>query len=268
MTDPTPTARKVLSRRQGGGRGRLRGTAKAKWRDLNDLAYAAIKNDIISCALPPGAEIAEGLLTARYGFGKAPVRSALVRLRQDGFVVSRGRRGNIVAFVTLNDIREIYQLRLILEVAAIRLAAGRVDRKKLMELDEAVKVGHGSSDRRTDEDFFEANREFHRYVVEASGNRRLSLMVMRLIEQHERIVHLGLTLGNRERDFLHRHDELIEALVAGDADRAAVLAEQALRGGQEKVMMALMTTDDEFSTRIKISQEMRASSHFIRPRAG
>ena len=65
------------------------------------------------------------------------------------------------------------------------------------------------------------------------------------MEQHERIVHLGLAKQNRRQDFLHFHDEFVEALLNGDGKRAGRLVETSLRKGQEKVMRALMmgTTD-------------------------
>ena len=110
--------------------------------NLNELAYRTIKEDIISCALQPGEAISEAVLVARYELSKAPIRSALVRLRQEGLVISRGRMGNIVSPVTLRDVQEIFQLRLVLEVATIKLAAGNVDPARIRELNNAVLAGY------------------------------------------------------------------------------------------------------------------------------
>ena len=208
-------------------------------RNLNDIAYAAIKDDIISCALQPGEEVSEGLLAARCGMGKAPIRSALMRLRQEGLIVSRGRQGNAVSPVTLRDVHEIFQLRLVLEVAAVRLAAGKVDAARLRALNDAAHATHSTGDRAGETAYLRANRAFHRYVAECTGNQRLVTLVVGLMEQHERIVHLGLALQRREHEFHHFHDDLVDALIAGDADRAAQLTEAALRGSQRKVMEAL-----------------------------
>ena len=67
------------------------------------------------------------------------------------------------------------------------------------------------------------------------------------MEQHERIVHLGLALQNREHEFHHFHDDLVVALIEGDGERAARLAEEALRGGQKKVMEALTDSTAQIS---------------------
>ncbi len=207
--------------------------------NLNDIAYATIKDDIISCVLQPGADVSEGMLVTRYELGKAPIRSALMRLRQEGLIISRGRQGNAVSPVTLRDVKEVFQLRLVLEVAAVRLAAGKVDAERLRELNKAAHASYLPGNRASESAYLRANREFHRYVAEASGNLRLASLVVALMELHERIVHLGLALQNREREFHHFHDELVDALIEGDGERAGALTESALRGGQRKVMEAL-----------------------------
>ncbi len=207
--------------------------------NLNDTAYATIKDDIISCALQPGEEVSEGSLVARYGMSKAPIRSAMMRLRQEGLIVSRGRQGNAVSPVTLRDIQEIFQLRLVLDVTAVRLAAGRVDAVRLRALNEAAHTTYPEGDRAGRAAYLRANREFHRYVAECTGNQRLVTLVVGLMEQHERIVHLGLAMQRREHEFHHFHDDLVDALIEGDGERAAELTEKALRGSQRKVLEAL-----------------------------
>ena len=219
----------------------------ASAQSLNDIAYARIKDDIISCTLQPGEEISEGLLVVRYGMSKAPVRSAMMRLRQEGLIVSRGRQGNAVSPVTLRDIQEIFQLRLVLEVTAVRLAAGKVNAGRLRALNEAAHAAYPADDRAGQAAYLRANREFHRYVAESTGNQRLVTLVVGLMEQHERIVHLGLAMQRREHEFHHFHDDLVTALIEGDGERAAQLTETALRGSQRKVMEALTESTTQIS---------------------
>ena len=215
--------------------------------NLNDIAYTRIKDDIVSCALQPGEEVSEGLLVARYGMSKAPIRSAMMRLRQEGLVVSRGRQGNAVSPVTLRDIQEIFQLRLVLEVTAVRLAAGKVDAARLRALNEAAHAAYPADDKAGQAAYLRANRAFHRYVAESTGNQRLVTLVVGLMEQHERIVHLGLAMQRREHEYHHFHDDLVTALIEGDGERAARLTETALRGSQQKVMEALTDSTSQVS---------------------
>ena len=211
-------------------------------RTSNETAYRTIKDDIISCALQPGEEVSEARLLERYGFSKAPIRSALMRLRQEGLVVSRGRRGNMVSRITFRDVQEIFQLRLLLEIVATKLAAGKVDAERIHELNSAVVSGYTAGDKKSEATYLRANREFHTYIAEASGNQRLAALVVNLMEQHERIVHLGLALQQREHEFPHVHDDLVTALIEGDGERAAQFAERALKGGQRKVVEALLSS--------------------------
>ena len=223
------------------------GGPQAAGQNLNDIAYAALKDDIISCALQPGEDVSEGLLVARYRMSKAPIRSAMMRLRQEGLIVSRGRQGNAVSPVTLRDIQEIFQLRLVLEVTAVRLAAGKVEAERLRALNEAAHATYPADDKAGQTAYLRANRAFHRYVAECTGNQRLVALVVGLMEQHERIVHLGLALQRREHEFHHYHDDLVAALIEGEGERAAQLTESALRGSQRKVMEALTDSTAQIS---------------------
>ena len=212
-----------------------------KSESLNDYVYRVLKNEILLCRLRPGEETSEGQLEERYGFSKAPLRSALARLRQEKLVLTRGRLGNVVAPITIQDVYEVFQLRLLLEVEATRLAAGRLDRDELGRLDARVRACHAPAGEATSEDYREANHEFHRYIVNACGNNRLTEAVIALIEQHERIVHFSLSLQNRDAEFHHVHDDLVEALIAGDGERAAELTERAIRGSQKKIIDSFMS---------------------------
>jgi len=208
---------------------------------LNDRAYGLLKNEILLCRLEPGTEISEGMLAQRYALGKAPIRHALGRLRQEKFVATRGRLGNLVAPIALQDMREVFQLRLLLEVEATRLAAGRVDEKHLRALEARVKACHASGDTSTSDAYREANHALHSYIAQACGNARLAAMVISLIEQHERIVHFSLRVQNRDVEFHHVHDTLVDALIAGDAEQAVQIAEAAIRGSQARIIDAFLS---------------------------
>ena len=92
---------------------------------MTDQVYEALRADILCCALPPGSAISEASLAARYSYGKSPVRLALSRLRQEGLVHASPRRSFVVSSITLRDVHDLYELRLVLEPAGARLAAGR-----------------------------------------------------------------------------------------------------------------------------------------------
>src|ERR671926_456781 len=116
---------------------------------LTERAYEQLRRDIISCSIPPGTEISEAQLCSQYDLGKAAVRVALTRLAHDGLVRAIPRRGYMVVPVTLQDIQDVFELRLMLEPAAARLAAGKVNTQRLKSYDEVCGLGFQPGDAKT-----------------------------------------------------------------------------------------------------------------------
>lgn len=209
---------------------------------LSDVAYERIRADVIRCDLPPGAEATESQLALRYGFGKAPVRAALARLCQDGLVQAQARRGYRVVPVTLKDVRDIFALRLIVEPAAAREAAGRVDAARLARLDAACRAGYVPGDSASEGAFLAANTAFHVTVAEAAGNRRLTELIANLLDQMERLFHLGLRVRDRTVEMQHEHRALIEALIEGRAEDAGRIAAEQIEAARKMVLDALLSS--------------------------
>jgi DNA-binding GntR family transcriptional regulator len=209
---------------------------------LNDVAYEQIKHDIVLCTFAPGEELTESQLGLRYGLGKAPIRSALGRLRQEGLVLPLPRLGHRVAPLTIRDVQEVYQLRLLLEPAAARLAAGRVDRDLLLRMERAVEAGYEPGNAASEAAFLEANRRFHLAIAEASGNQRLARAIAQILLEVDRILHLGFVLRDRSKEYQHTHKEIIAALVAGDGERAEKLLAEGIAGSRDLVLEALLSS--------------------------
>jgi DNA-binding GntR family transcriptional regulator len=216
--------------------------AAAGGESLSDQAYQAIRRDILTCALAPGAAISEVALCDRYGLGKAPVRSGLSRLRQEGLVSASPRRSFVVAPITLRDVQELYALREILEPATARLAAGRVDSRRLEKLDAICRKGYAPGDPASTLRFLEANREFHLQIAEAGGNQRFVRLLAQVLDETTRVMHIGLGLRNRNAEMQHEHHALLEALESGDGESAARISESQVAASREMVLSGLMTS--------------------------
>src|SRR5271170_3283594 len=117
-----------------------RGEAKAVRHPLNRVAFDRIRQDIIGCALEPGRQVTEAELAARYALGKAPIRAALLGLCQEGLVRAIPRRGYLITPITMRDVQDVFQLRILLEPTAARLSAGRVTNEPLRRLAELCNV--------------------------------------------------------------------------------------------------------------------------------
>jgi DNA-binding GntR family transcriptional regulator len=207
---------------------------------LTDQAYQLIKRDILECVLVPGSAVTERQLGTRYGIGKAPLREALVRLAHEALVQSIPRSGYRVTPVTIQDVRDIFALRLLLEPAATRLAAGRIDERLLTQLNEPCLAGYTPGDRASESAFLRANREFHVAIANASGNRRLGKVLEQLLEETERLFHMGLAVRDRTEEMRREHVVLMRALLDGDGDAAAQATIDQVNGARTMVMDGIL----------------------------
>ena len=209
---------------------------------LSDRAYERIRHDIIICAIAPGTEISEAQLCAHYRLGKAPVRMALNRLAHDGLVRAIPRRGYRVAEITLKDIHDVFELRLMLEPAAARMAAGRVDGQRLRALDEACRAGYQRGDARSTSRFLEANKAFHVEIARAAGNSRLADAVEQMLDEMTRLLHLGLGLRDRSYDLQREHRSLVKALARGRCARRRGHRREQIEEARSMVLSAILAS--------------------------
>ena len=208
---------------------------------LGEQAYQRIKTEIVWCRLMPGEEISEARLAALFGFGKAPVREALFRLSQEGYVTALPRRGHVITPVTLQSVEDIFELRLLLEPAVVEKACGRVDAATLYELDAICAAGYRPGDIESEARFMTANQAFHREIARASGNERLARSLSQIMDEMARLLHLGFVLRERPEVLRAEHTALIEALVSGDRDGARAITVTHIESVRDLVMDGLRT---------------------------
>ena len=208
---------------------------------LAERAYEALKRDIISCKLRPGQAIVETELASTYGMSKTPIREALNLLRKEGFVQILPRRGTLVKPIDVTDVQHTFLLRMLLEPEAAALAAVRATGAQLRQLRELATATESSGARAVSEqrDLLRANRLFHVAIAEASGVSRLAAVIASLHEEIERFYNAerprvpGAPVGK------HHHD-LLEALVAGDADLARSLMVERIRASRQHLIDAII----------------------------
>lgn len=206
---------------------------------LTEQATALLRREILTASLAPGETLSEAQAAERLGLGKAPVRAALARLAEEGLIQAMPRRGWVVALVTIRDIHEVFDLRLLLEPEAARRAAGRVDAEALRRLDAVCAAGYRPEDADSALGFLDANRAFHVAVADLSGNGRLARQIGRLLDESTRMLVLGLKRRDRSGEMAHEHAALIEALALGRADAAAALMHEQVAASRAMVLDAL-----------------------------
>ena len=209
---------------------------------LTERAYERLRRDIISCAIAPGSEISEAQLCTQYKLGKAAVRVALTKLSHDGLVRAIPRRGYMVVPVTLQDIHDVFELRLMLEPAAARMAAGKVNTQELKTYDEVCRSGYQPGDARSTSRFLDANKAFHVAIARSAGNAKLAGAIEHLLDEMTRLLHLGLGLRKGPQELQHEHKSLVKALARGDGESAERICREQIEASRNMLLSAILTS--------------------------
>lgn len=203
---------------------------------LTERVYYDLREEILTCAIPPGTEISEGELAERFGVSKTPVREALAKLRADGFVRTFPRRGYLVVPVTIGDINELFDVRTILEVGAVELACHRIRSDELARLQRLAKQTYDRTRQPSLRRFIAANRDFHAAIARASQNQRLEKLLIQQLLELERLFYFGARLRDINDEVQDDHERLVQAL----GDRDAARARQLMASHNEKTRTGLI----------------------------
>jgi DNA-binding GntR family transcriptional regulator len=204
---------------------------------LRDNVYNALRDAILTCALPPGQDLREQDLAAQYAVSRSPVRDALLRLERERLVTVLPRQGYRVNPVSVQDARDIFGLRLVIEPACAAEAAMAADTRGL----DTFRTHSGK-----ETDFIAYNRAFHAALADLSGNARMAAVARDLVDQSDRLVRVSLrTLGATERDRLvAEHVTIIDAIQAGDGAAAAAAVRQHVAEARARVLLGLENTNN------------------------
>ncbi|MFF5214995.1 GntR family transcriptional regulator [Micromonospora sp. NPDC000442] len=200
---------------------------------LVELAVSRLTREILSGRSDSGERLVEEQLTRRLGISRAPLREALRLLAQRGLVEHVPRRGVRVATLSDRDVRELYELRDVLERFAVRSAipvpresdlAGL--RAALDQMREATRDGDRLA-------VAESHRTFHVALVALAGNRQLSAVYDSILVKLQLYMAINLRREAevaQPHDGVHRHERLFEAVAVGDPEVVlAVLSEHGAR---------------------------------------
>ncbi|HVV24390.1 MAG TPA: GntR family transcriptional regulator [Pseudonocardiaceae bacterium] len=214
-------------------------------RTYGQQAYAEIRRLIIDGTLAPGSKVIVRPLAERLQLSATPIKSALAALERDGFLTAIPHRGYFVPEVSVQDMREIYELREVLDGIAARNAANLDDAASFVAdvlqplLDEQrrrAEAGDATG-------YSDVDMAFHRAIWHASGNSRLATVTDNLGGQLRFGSGSSSRLPGRIPEALREHAAIMAAMANGDAARAeresrahvrrsAVAFEKAARGNQ------------------------------------
>jgi len=187
---------------------------------LRSQAVAFLRDAILSGQFKPGAVLNEKELADRLRVSKTPIREGLSLLEHEGLVQTIPRRGYIVTPITVQHIHELFDLRIILESAAVERAALVITDEQIQALNTLVPDVMPAGDMAR---WLDRNVDFHHAVALISGNERLARLIKQLLEEMQRMIAAGYVPGE--------HEKVLQAMREREPQRAA----QAMREHIEEV---------------------------------
>ncbi len=210
-------------------------------RTITEDVYQALKKDIITCRHKPGAVLKEEALADRYGSSRVPVREACGRLQQEGLLNVVPYKGYSVSQVSLKDIADYFDMRMLLETCAIGRAVEHANEEQIAQLKELAEYEYIYHDWSSYLRFLEHNRAFHVAIARMSGNNKLARVLDDLLEQMQRFFFLGLDMGDFGYEMRQEHELLARVIAAGPKDEAVNFLRTQVERSRERILKALIT---------------------------
>lgn len=208
---------------------------------LREQIEQQIRTAILNGSFGPGEHLVETTIAEELGVSRAPVREALSALEREGVILYVPRKGYFVVDFTAKDIEEIYSLRLMLEIGALRRSIHRFSRSAIDEMQQIVDdLGEAVRDGRSQNEVATLDLAFHELICQQGDHSRLysAWNSMRL----QTWLLIGLTSKTeydhpeQPREF---HQEILDAILDQDLDRAESLLRSHILDAQERALVAM-----------------------------
>jgi DNA-binding GntR family transcriptional regulator len=204
---------------------------------LKERAYAEIKRNILSGGLPPGSFVAERQLAAGLGMSKTPIRTALERLEFEGFITISPQQGIIIRDLSLHEIADHYEIRIVLEAYIARMIAGQLTAEQKERVRANLKAQAAVRDGRDVPAAVSLDAEFHILFGEFLGNQEILRVMGQLRDKVQRIITKVYQINpGRIASSYEEHRAIADAVLRGEAVQAAQLLEEHLNFGKQHLL--------------------------------
>lgn len=208
-------------------------------------AYTRLRRDIIEGRLAPGVKLKVEHLKSSYGVGAGTLREALALLVSDALVETQDQRGFRVAPMSLEDFRDVTEMRVLLESEALRQSmkhGGDAWEGEVMAAYHRLSLAEKrltAGDAASFDEWEARNREFHQALLSACPSRWNQHFLSMLYRQAERYRRLSITQRPIQRDVHDEHKQIVDAVLARDTDRATAILAQHIRVTFEAIRQLL-----------------------------
>ena len=184
---------------------------------LRSRVFATLEQAIINGEYQAGDTLNELKLSQVLGVSRTPIREALMQLSLEGLVEITQNKGAVVVGISLQDIEDIYAIRLHLEGFAAELATKNMSDEDIAMLEETVDLQEFYGSKDDTEQIRKLDATFHNAIYEATGNRSLCSLLTSFHNQIQRGRGLSLKVSGRSDKSIEEHHKIKDAIKARDA---------------------------------------------------
>lgn len=196
---------------------------------MGSKVFHAIREDILNGRYEAHEELKEKAIGDELGVSRTPVREALRQLELEGLVHIIPNRGAFVEGVSLKDLKEIYEIRTLLEGLCARWAAEKIKKEQLDALEETIFLTEFHCSKGNLDQMVEQDNRFHQILYEACDSKELTHVLKDYHHYLQRIRKVSLVDESRAKASALEHKRITEALGAHDPDAAEHCAREHIR---------------------------------------
>jgi len=225
---------------------KLRNTEKnediiSKKYSLSEDAYRTLKNAIVNFELRPGDRYTQPQLESKYGLTTASLRNALTRLQQEQLIIAVPRQGYAISSITIEDIINIFDLRMLIEPYSVKIASEKINRAKIDTLKMLIKLQSNTNYRESTREFLMIDRDFHLTIAKMTENSILISFSEKLFDLSLRALYLGVFLTKKSAmAWTNIHEEVVKELEAGNTDEASKAIFRGLEKSKDRLIKAML----------------------------
>jgi len=201
---------------------------------LKDQAYDGIKERIQDSTFAPGHFLSERQLSSLLGMSKTPIKAAIERLEQEGFVRVSPQQGIVVRELSIKEIADQFEMRTALEVFVVRAITGNLTLKQQSLFERNLTLQATAASKGSVERLVELDANFHWLMCEVFGNQAIvECMRLQRSKIHRIIFQVMSGSPGRLADAVKEHAAIYAAIKRGKVEQAAKLVEQHLAFGKQ-----------------------------------
>lgn len=206
---------------------------------LRDVVFKKLRSAILLEELKAGERLTEIHLADKLGVSRTPIREAIRKLEMEGLVIMVPRRGTIVAGINEKNLKDVLEVRRVLDILSAELACERIDEERKKALKEACRNFDEAIKNRDLQEIAQKDVELHNIIVEAAGNVTLRQTLSSLAEQMYRYRLKYLKDETQYEMLSGEHQAIYESIVNGDREMAAKLAKKHIDNQERAIISQL-----------------------------